>query len=144
MLGRHTAALLIIHGCQALISPRLRPVVAGKKAPSLLSIKSTVADAVNKGKAEKGKVSFLKTAYPVASAATTLAWTACAMQALGTHPRLTLPPLHTRLTIAQALVPLPLLWASCDALKAAAEVGWSRLQSATYRRLNLALCASSL
>ena len=144
MLGRRTAALLIIHGCQALITPRLRPVVAGQRAPSLVSIKSTVADAVNKGKAEKGKVSFLKTAYPVASAATTLAWTACAMQALGTHPRLTLPPLHTRLTIAQALVPLPLLWASCDALKAAAEVGWSRLQSATYRRLNLALCASSL
>ena len=73
MLGRHTAALLIIHGCQALISPRLRPVVAGQRAPSLVSIKSTVADAVNKGKAEKGKVSFLKTAYPVASAATTLA-----------------------------------------------------------------------
>ena len=48
------------------------------------------------------------------------------------------------LTIAQALVLLPLLWASCDALKAAAEVGWSRLQSALTRRLNLALCASSL
>ena len=114
MLGR---LLIAITACHALITPRLLV----QRAPAL---KSTVADAVNKGKAEKGKVSFLKTAYPVASAATTLAWTACAMQALGTHPRLTLPPLHTRLTIAQALVPLPLLWASCDALKAAAEVGW--------------------
>ena len=91
MLGRRTAALLIIHGCQALITPRLRPVVAGQKAPSLVSIKSTVADAVNKGKAEKGKVSFLKTAYPVASAATTLAWTACAMQAPVSYTHLTLP-----------------------------------------------------
>ena len=143
MLACRAAVFLGAITANALISPRLRPVFAGQRAPSLVSLRSTVADAVNKGKAEKGKVSFLKTAYPVASAATTLAWTACAMQALGTHPRLTLPPLHTRLTIAQALVPLPLLWASCDALKAAAEVGWSRLQSATYRRLNLALCASS-
>jgi len=122
--------------CTAFTSPtRPRPAVA---------LSSTVGDVVAKGKAEQGKVAFLKAAYPVASAATTIAWTACAMQALGTHPRLALPPLHTRLTIAQALVPLPLLWAACDSLKAAAEVGWSRLQSATYRRLNLALCASSL
>ena len=63
MLGR---LLIAITACHALISPRLLV----QRAPAL---KSTVADAVNKGKAEKGKVSFLKTAYPVASAATTLA-----------------------------------------------------------------------
>ena len=75
MLGR---LLIAITACHALITPRLLV----QRAPAL---KSTVADAVNKGKRKRAR-SRLKTAYPVASAATTLAWTACAMQALGTHP----------------------------------------------------------
>ena len=67
-------------------------------------------------------------AYTVAGVATTLAWSACAFTA-GAR--------------AQALAPLPLAVAVLCALNSAASVGWKRLQSATYRRLNLGFAASS-
>eukprot|EP00629_Pelagomonadales_sp_RCC1024_P015546 CAMPEP_0119272170 /NCGR_PEP_ID=MMETSP1329-20130426/8455_1 /TAXON_ID=114041 /ORGANISM="Genus nov. species nov., Strain RCC1024" /LENGTH=371 /DNA_ID=CAMNT_0007272223 /DNA_START=134 /DNA_END=1246 /DNA_ORIENTATION=- len=89
-------------------------------------------------------VTSLRALYPAAAAATTAAWTACALQALGSHPRLALPALHARLTIAQALAPLPLVWYVCGALRSAAGVGWKRLSSATYRRLNLGLAGFEL
>jgi len=89
-------------------------------------------------------VTSLRALYPAAAAATSAAWIACSFQALGTHPRLALPALHTRLTIAQALAPLPLVWYVCGALRSAAGVGWKRLSSATYRRLNLGLAGFEL
>ena len=81
--------------------------------------------------------------YPIAGVASAAAYAACAFAALGTHPRLALPPIHTRLTIAQALVPLPLLWAATAALRDAAANGWDRLKSPTYRRLNVGLAFAS-
>ena len=46
---------------------------------------------------------------------------------------------HNVLTIAQALAPLPLIPAVFGSLSSAANVGWKRMSSATYRRLNLGL-----
>ena len=81
--------------------------------------------------------------YPAVGLASTVAYACCACSALGSHPRLALPALHTRLTIAQALVPLPTLVAVVAALDAAAAKGWDRLKSPTYRRLNLGLAFAS-
>ena len=54
-------------------------------------------------------------AYRLASAASVAAWSACAVTALSRHPTLALPAAHARLSILQALTPLPLVTASFEA-----------------------------
>ena len=54
-------------------------------------------------------------AYRLASAASVAAWSACAVTALSRHPTLALPAAHARLSILQALTPIPLLTASFEA-----------------------------
>ena len=85
----------------------------------------------------------LATAYTAAGAVTALTWSTCAVVALSAHPTLALPMRHNVLTIAQALAPLPLIPAVFGSLSSAANVGWKRMSSATYRRLNLGAAAAS-
>lgn len=56
-----------------------------------------------------------RSAFRIASAASVAAWSACAVTALSKHPTLMLPAAHARLSILQALTPLPLLMASFEA-----------------------------
>lgn len=87
--------------------------------------------------------------YLAAGMGTATLWAACAVTALSAHPNAAIHAVcglrHNVLTILQALaLPLPLLWAVVISLSSAAKVGWKRLGSATYRRLNLGLAAVSV
>jgi len=89
------------------------------------------------------------TAYAVAGVASAVAWLVVSYVALSVHPVASINAAcgirHNALTIAQAwALPLPLGWAVFSALHSAATVGWDRLRSATYRRLNLGLAFASL
>mmetsp|Transcript_26531 Transcript_26531/g.48551 ORF Transcript_26531/g.48551 Transcript_26531/m.48551 type:complete len:541 (-) Transcript_26531:140-1762(-) len=91
----------------------------------------------------------LITAYNGMGWATSAAWTACVFSTVLNYPdpliKSMCNPYHKLLMIAQGLAfPLPLAWAVLISLRSAAKAGWGRLQSATYRRLNLGLAASSL
>jgi hypothetical protein len=87
-------------------------------------------------------------AYGFLGAASAVAWVATALIVLSYHPDpkfVNCSAKHNILTISQALAfPLPMLWCTIKSLKSAAKVGWNRLTSATYRRLNLGLAAASM
>jgi len=78
--------------------------------PTRLRQRSTRRNAASSAPPEQGN-----NAYRLASAASVAAWSACAVTALSRHPTLALPAAHARLSILQALTPLPLLTASFEA-----------------------------
>ncbi|CAE7856868.1 unnamed protein product [Symbiodinium microadriaticum] len=79
-------------------------------------------------------------AYGVFGVLSLVAWTATAVVALSSHPKLRLPMRHNALTIAQALAQLP-VGASVflSLMRSASKEGWWAMNRMTYRRLNLAL-----
>ena len=78
--------------------------------PTKLRQRSKSRNAGSTARQEQGN-----NAYRLASAASVAAWSACAVTALSRHPTLALPEAHARLSILQALTPLPLLTASFEA-----------------------------
>ena len=78
--------------------------------PKRLRQRSKSGNAASTAPQEQGN-----NAYRLASAASVAAWSACAVTALSRHPTLALPAAHARLSILQALTPLPLLTASFEA-----------------------------
>ena len=95
---RRAVLLLPFVHAQALSTPPTRP----RQRSTRRSAASTAA-------------STQSNAYRLASAASVAAWSACAVTALSRHPTLALPAAHARLSILQALTPLPLLTASFEA-----------------------------
>ena len=121
-------------------------VTAGRSEECRVLFRNIVnTEAASGGETSVGE-SRLGAAYALAGAASVASWTVCAFTALGTHPYLDLPVRHNLLTIAQALCfPVPVFISVFAALSAAATKGGkTRLKSATYRRLNLGLFASSM
>ena len=87
--------------------------------------------------------------YSIAGYASAAAWLLVSYIALSVHPVASINAecglRHNLLTGGQAVAfPLPVGWAVMKALHSAAKVGWDRLGSATYRRLNLGVAAASL
>jgi len=69
----------------------------------------------------------VKAGYSLSWIASLLAWTMCAEFSLATHATLTLPWVHNYLCIAQALTPMPILFAVCTTLTQASKLGWDAL-----------------
>lgn len=86
--------------------------------------------------------------YTFFGVATATVWTAVSLIVLSHHPDpkfVNCSMKHNILTMSQALAfPLPVLWCVFASLEKAAKVGWKRLGSATYQRLNLGLVVSSV
>ena len=120
----------------SLLTPQEKP---------LISLRESVSD---DDLVEETSTTPYSKAYSYLGAASLISWTAVSVFVFRRHPdprfaQLTLR--HNILTTAQALAfPLPVLASTFLALRNASEVGWTRLQSATYRRLNLGLAAASL
>ena len=115
---------------------------------------STVDDAAVQGvedvrddDEEEESTDLLADTYGVLGVATGLTWTLVALTVLlGQDPRFAHCTMrHNVLNAVQAVTfPLPILWATIMALRSAATIGWTRLKSQTYRRLNLGLAVTSL
>ena len=102
---------------------------------------TTTMDASRSGEEKPAPeaASLAKTLIQANGMATTVAYTAMSYCKFGgTAAAL------DNLRVAQTLTPLPLAWSCYLALASASQVGWGRLASATYRRLNLAVVTYSL
>ena len=85
----------------------------------------------------------LGAAFLAAGGATSVAWTACAVASLATYKPHRI--VHNSIGVAGALSALPLVWAVCGALAAAARRGGrAALRQVEYRRLSLGLAAASV
>ena len=85
----------------------------------------------------------LGAAFLTAGGATSAAWTACAVASLATYKPHRI--VHNSIGVAGALSALPLVWATCGALAAAARRGGhAALRQVEYRRLSLGLAAASV
>lgn len=87
--------------------------------------------------------------YKLLGVASVVSWTAVSTVVLTQpHPDpqfMYTSTLHNVLTLSQALCfPVPVLFSVFVALQSATSVGWKRLQSPTYRRLNLGLALTSV
>ena len=89
------------------------------------------------------------TGYAVAGFASAFAWFIVSYVALSFHPNAAINAAcglrHNALTMAQAwALPMPVGYAVFKSLHSAANNSWERLESATYKRLNLAVAFASL
>ena len=85
----------------------------------------------------------LGAAFLTAGGATSAAWAACAVASLATYKPHRI--VHNSIGVAGALSALPLVWAVCSALAAAARRdGRAALRQVEYRRLSLGLAAASV
>ena len=85
----------------------------------------------------------LGAAFLTAGGATSAAWAACAVASLATYKPHRI--VHNSIGVVGALSALPLVWAVCSALAAAARRdGRAALRRVEYRRLSLGLAAASV
>ena len=145
MLLRLAAIVLFAAHATAYHIPS-RPLLSPARSAAARS--RSIALAEDSGVPDDGGVPAVAAAYSLVGIATSATWAASAWCLLSVHPNSAINAAcglrHNVLTIAQALaLPLPLCWAVSSSLNSAASVGWDRLKSATYRRLNLGLAAAS-
>jgi hypothetical protein len=133
------------HPCRACVlvaRPSLASSLTSRKIP-LVSLRASSSDEEE----DRSSESYSK-AYFCLGVASVLSWTLVSFIVLQSHPDPRFADCtlrHNILTTAQALIfPLPVLGATFVTLQSASKVGWNRLQSATYRRLNLGLAVASL
>lgn len=128
------------HVTQGLQSSRFDDSMILLPLPLCVSVRQTLSASNKKDRS----LPAVQAGYILVSAATTGVWGVCSYASLATHATLSLPVIHNAICIVQALTPLPLLWGCCAALMSASEVGWTRMRSQTYRRLNLGLVGLGL
>lgn len=134
--------LLSASSCSSFVSHTSPRSIPGHLAPLAFSLSSPDHDFAS-------SVSFqpeapgLSVVYQAAGVASAAAWTALAVVALSHHPDprfIHCSVKHNILTIAQALAfPLSVLYGVFNSLSKASKMGWTQLESATHRRLNLGL-----